>query len=57
MIAVVTSDKEVIVGWENTIQATMWLDEWLAEKRDRWGFLAQTTEQLTTHPRRPGRDG
>lgn len=48
MIVVVTSDKKVIIGWRNLSQATMWLDSWLAEKRDRWGFQTETTEHEPT---------
>lgn len=42
MIVVVASDKRVLTGWPSKPAAEKWLADWLAESRDRWGWVVTT---------------
>ena len=51
MIVVVISDKRVLTGWASRAAANKWLDGWLAESRDRWGWVVQSEiVSPATHP-------
>lgn len=39
MIVVVLSEKRVLTGWPSWTVAEKWLNGWLAESRDRWGWV------------------
>lgn len=46
MIVVVTSDNRVFTGWPSKTAAEKWLNGWLAESRDRWGWVVQSEISL-----------
>ena len=47
-IVVVLSDQRVLDNWDAKVQAQQWLNLWLDEKRNRWGFVANTHDWRIT---------
>ena len=47
MIVVVISDERVLTGWPSKAAAERCLVGWLAESRDRWGWVAETEDHET----------